>query len=240
MMAKKKSANKQNNQTFANNPFKDLKGLSVSGKAPVGGQKPATQRNQKSPVVPGEDDHRFAEEMAWLGVKPLKTIHKQDSSVGDPAVRPAAPPSADNLAEREQEEFLGAIGHLDKTFANHWPEQDAEPSRTAQPRRMKQLQKGQLRPEAEIDLHGMTRAEALHRVHYFLTNAVHHGLQVVLIITGKGTGSDAGPVLKTAVIERMGDMHDLVLEWGEAPKRYGGSGALVVFLRKKAQDPSDQ
>jgi DNA-nicking Smr family endonuclease len=39
-------------------------------------------------------------------------------------------------------------------------------------------------------------------------------------------------VLRQAVEALLQESKRQVVEWGLAPRRYGGSGALVVFLRK--------
>ncbi len=232
----KKKRPKQKPETFAHNPFNNLKGLSVSDDRAAEIQKSAMNPDlgPKSELV--DDDLSFAEEMDLLGVSPLERPPKQITKDADGSATSISPVSKNDLDKREKLEFLGAVGQLDKTFGDQWPEQEKDLSRSAKPRRMKQLQKGLLQPDDTIDLHGMTRAEALHRIRYFLENAFYHGMRVVLVITGKGTGSEAGPVLKKAVAERLAELTEIVIEWGEAPKRYGGSGAFVVFLRKKTQD----
>lgn len=61
-------------------------------------------------------------------------------------------------------------------------------------------------PEDEVDLHGLTVAQALSRVGFFLerTARVHPG-GVVRIITGRGLHSDAGPRVREAVREYLDD-----------------------------------
>lgn len=228
-MAKKKSSKKTAPQnTFSHSPFKNLKGLSafeldkaeptkdspqsVEGKAPL----PEAATGQTS----------FVEEMDFLGVKPLPERDKELPVIDDASgVQPPAP----SRLERDNEEFFSAIGAMDKVFKDEWPE-DSPPK--ALPRRMKQVEKGQLKPQAELDLHGLTVAEATSRVGFFLQNSIYQGYDVVLVITGKGLHSDGGPVLRQAVEDVLTSCREKVVEWGLAPGRYGGSGALVVFLRK--------
>jgi DNA-nicking Smr family endonuclease len=161
--------------------------------------------------------------MSWLAVRPLS---------GAAALPPAAAGDEDEAAPVEAAaaaEFLAAIGQLDKTFKDEQPPPAA--TRTAQPPRLKQLERGELQPAGELDLHGLTRDEALHRTRAFLGHAARQGWPVVLIVTGKGLHSSEGPVLRRAVERLLGDARDLVLEWGVAPRCYGGAGALVVFMR---------
>jgi DNA-nicking Smr family endonuclease len=134
------------------------------------------------------------------------------------------------LSDDGAEEFLAAVDELGEVRRDEPPGAD-EPPR-ARPRRMKQLERGELRPAGELDLHGLIRDEALARTRTFLAHAARQGWPVVVIVTGKGLHSAAGPVLRQAVGRLLDTSREVVLEWGEAPRRFGGAGALVVFLRK--------
>ena len=101
--------------------------------------------------------------------------------------------------------------------------------------------KGKLSPEARLDLHGMTVAEAHAELIRFLLNAHAAGLRLVLVITGKGKpGPDHGPipthygVLKHQVPQwlRMPPLGPCVLQVTEAHLKHGGSGAYYVYLRR--------
>lgn len=128
-----------------------------------------------------------------------------------------------------QDEFLAAVAQLGQIDEKELPA-DEKPLR-ARPRRMKQVERGELQPAGELDLHGLSRDEALVRTHAFLAQAARQGWQTVVIVTGKGLHSPEGPVLRQAVEQLLGRARELVLEWGEAPRRFGGAGALVVFVR---------
>lgn len=52
------------------------------------------------------------------------------------------------------------------------------------------VRRGQIRPDARLDLHGMRRSEAHPALIHFITESVHLGRRVVLVITGKGTPPD--------------------------------------------------
>ncbi len=118
---------------------------------------------------------------------------------------------------------------MDNVFRDEIPEAAAA---SAPPRRMRQLRQGKLTPEAKLDLHGLNRQEAREKVRFFLEDAVFHGLKTVLVITGRGKGSSDGPVLRTFMEGYLSkEAKAWVLEWDRAPARYGGDGALVVFLK---------
>ena len=102
--------------------------------------------------------------------------------------------------------------------------------------------RGKLAPEARIDLHGMTLAEAHPELIRFVLNAQAAGLRLVLVITGKGKrGEDIGPIP-----QRMGALRHQVPQWlrlpplgpavlqvTEAHLKHGGAGAYYVYLRRR-------
>jgi DNA-nicking Smr family endonuclease len=213
-MSKKKQP-----KDFRNTPFKNVQGVSVC--KPSDSDAQAGKVPPRDPSSTGDD---FFAQMTQLGVQPLAPGGEQvsSSSVGKPPAE-----ALDHKSDRQL--FLDSLGSFDATFQDEVPEPARRP---AQPSRMKLLQRGKLEIEATLDLHGLTRREALERVGYFLENASFHQLQTVLIVTGKGTHSAGEAVLRSAVEEDLRDSsHPAILEWGRAPREHGGEGALVVFLR---------
>ena len=108
-------------------------------------------------------------------------------------------------------------------------------------RQFQRMSRGKLEPEARIDLHGMTLAQAHGALNSFILRAQSAGLRLVLVITGKGkTLADDGPIprrqgaLKQDVPHwlRMAPLKPAVLELREAHARHGGSGAYYVYLRR--------
>src|ERR1700754_4458399 len=95
---------------------------------------------------------------------------------------------------------------------------------------LRKLRRGQYQVQAEIDLHGLTVAEAKQAVRTFLANALERHFRCVRIIHGKGLRSGhKGPVLKSAisgVLQRIGP----VLAYVSARQVDGGTGALYVLL----------
>lgn len=84
-----------------------------------------------------------------------------------------------------------------------------------------------------LDLHLMTRDEAEVALRRFLTDCRANMARVVLVITGKGLHSDEGGVLRRFVREWLYRHGKSDVEWfGTAPRRYGGSGALILTLKK--------
>ena len=144
---------------------------------------------------------------------------------------PFTPLKGLSVSGAERDEFLVAVEQLDPPAEEDLPA-DAPPH--ARPRRMKQLERGELQPAAQLDLHGLTRDEAVSRTRAFLAHAARQQWPAVVIVTGKGLHSAEGPVLRRAVEGLLAASRELVLEWGAAPRRFGGAGALVVFVRGSA------
>lgn len=102
--------------------------------------------------------------------------------------------------------------------------------------------RGKVLPEARIDLHGLTLAEAHPELIRFILNAQSAGHRLVLVITGKGKrADDAGPIpqrmgaLRHQVPQwlRMPPLSHAVLQVSEAHLKHGGSGAYYVYLRRR-------
>jgi DNA-nicking Smr family endonuclease len=95
------------------------------------------------------------------------------------------------------------------------------------------LRRGHFAVDAEIDLHGLTAAEAKAALREFLAAAVQRHLSCIRIIHGKGRGSGPrGPVLKNVVNQWLQRI-DVVLAFGSARPIDGGSGAIYVLLRQQ-------
>ena len=106
----------------------------------------------------------------------------------------------------------------------------------------RKLSRGQLKPEARLDLHGMTLAVAQPNLTRFILNARADGKRLVLVITGKGrSGRDSGGPIP----ERKGVLRDQVPRWLASPPlssaviqvakahvSHGGDGAYYVYLRR--------
>jgi DNA-nicking Smr family endonuclease len=89
-----------------------------------------------------------------------------------------------------------------------------------------------IRPQAALDLHGMTAEEAESAIAAFVEASSRGGLEKVLVIHGKGLHSAGAPVLKKAARKAL-ERHPLAGRFGEAGRMDGGSGALWVLIRKR-------
>ncbi|WP_071650361.1 Smr/MutS family protein [Spirochaeta thermophila] len=89
-------------------------------------------------------------------------------------------------------------------------------------------------PQAVLDLHGFTREEAERRLKDFLVEARGKGYRVLLVVHGKGLHSEREPVLKKVVYRTL-ESCPFVGRIETAPRRWGGAGAVVAFLRQRSR-----
>ncbi|WP_232019056.1 Smr/MutS family protein [Sulfuritortus calidifontis] len=98
---------------------------------------------------------------------------------------------------------------------------------------LRRLRNGAWRAQAELDLHGLTRAEAKIELVEFLHECFRRGARCVRIIHGKGLGSpNREPVLKQAVRHWLAQREE-VLAYVQARPADGGGGAVVVLLKSR-------
>lgn len=95
---------------------------------------------------------------------------------------------------------------------------------------LRRLRRGEFARRAELDLHGMTQADARLALTAFLAESMDLRLRCVRIIHGKGRGSgQRGPVLKSAV-NRWLQRSAGVRAFCSARRPDGGTGAVYVLL----------
>lgn len=127
---------------------------------------------------------------------------------------------------------------------------DVPPPLAAMDRRTAQrLNRGQIEPEARIDLHGEGLETARIKLLHFLSGERHQGSRFVLVITGKGASPYARHTLHGTshfhAPEREGRLRREVPLWlheesfrlhavgfQPAHPKHGGGGAFYVRLRK--------
>lgn len=99
------------------------------------------------------------------------------------------------------------------------------------------LKRGELSAQEELDLHGCTAMQAQGILKQFIADARRHGLGCVRIVHGKGRAaseldSSGAPVLKN-MVDRVLRQRSDVLAFHSAPVAQGGTGAVVVLLKKR-------
>lgn len=129
----------------------------------------------------------------------------------------------------------------DRYLSNHYQEPVGTDtilsySQSSIPRqRLTQLRRGDIRPEARLDLHGFRPDEARDAMCDFLEQQqqMHH--RCVLIIHGKGSRGGEDPILKNLVHHWLPQL-PFVIAYHSAIPRDGGTGALYVLLKRDRQD----
>lgn len=111
-------------------------------------------------------------------------------------------------------------------------------------RTAERLNRGDVEPQARLDLHGMTERAAHGALFTFIRGAWSRGLRLVIVVTGKGAKAPASDepfamenrrgVLKTLAPRWLAEpeLASLVADVRPAHRSHGGSGALYVYLRK--------
>ncbi|WP_282182031.1 Smr/MutS family protein [Aliiroseovarius marinus] len=151
--------------------------------------------------------------------KPVKVTHPR-FRVGERAKKPGNP---NDLAPSMRDHIASSPVAMDrKTFGK--------------------MKKGRLSPEAKIDLHGMTIAQAHPMLTRFILNAIDADRRLVLVITGKGKHKDeGGPIpVRHGVLRHQvphwlntAPLRQHVLQITEAHLKHGGQGAYYVYLRRQ-------
>ena len=110
------------------------------------------------------------------------------------------------------------------------------------------LKRGKVEPDATVDLHGMTQAQAHARLVAFVRRGFEHGYRCLLVVTGKGAPRPSRDEARFVMTERSsaGVLQLMVPRWLEedalrslvvgvqsAHRRHGGAGAFYVYLRRK-------
>lgn len=182
-------------------------------------------RGDRDDTLTDEERRLFRDAMAE--VSPLDT----DRRAPDDAPRPdprALQREADEAAARK----ALASGDWDDPEADLAEElSHARPG--IQDRVLKRLRRGRYAMQAELDLHGLSRAEAGRELAAFLNDCRSRGLTGVRIIHGKGRRSaNEGPVLKPAVAGWLRQRAE-VLAFCTARPVDGGAGAMYVLLARR-------
>jgi DNA-nicking Smr family endonuclease len=128
-----------------------------------------------------------------------------------------------DILDQWDKESPGAQGKKDagESRDNSRPEEGA-----AQRRRRLHLKK----PDAVIDIHGLTRDEAWSALEQFFADGKNQGFEKLLIIHGKGNHSEGEAVLKRSTGEFI-ERCPFAGESGHGNAASGGNGATWVLLK---------
>ncbi len=220
---------------FHSTPFSSLKGVQLPVASPA-------ETKPSAPVALPVMDKDGGENLFLLAMEGVSRLGEPPGArlAGDeqtPGLRCSASTIAKAASPAHIEPvasdlFLEEIKRLklEVKFSDQAPDEDE--LKPLAGNRLKQLKRGIIAVDHQLDLHGLTRDEALTELPRFLRSARLRGQVAALVITGKGNNSPGEPVLQQAVAGWLRDTgRELVVEYAPAPREMGGSGAFVVFLR---------
>jgi len=225
---KKKKLAQQSTPDFKNKPFQALKTLK-----PAAASAPAREHSKREEPKEVEDDS----ELFLRAVADAQKLRKDKTLPSQRALQQQTRKTDFTSTTQDQQLFLQAMRQVGTTlidFQQNTNEKTEDRQHRSSSSRMRQLKRGTIRISQELDLHGFLRDEAISRLEQFIANAFSRGMDAVLVITGKGINSPEGPVLRGAAEAWLrGRGKRMVAEFSPAPRDKGGSGAFVVFIKKK-------
>jgi DNA-nicking Smr family endonuclease len=170
------------------------------------------------PAQGPDEDAAFAE--AMRGAHPLAPGRARVTGAAPPAPprrTPAAAPVSPFIVEQTGDGIAGR-------------------ARDVAAKLLRELRGGAHAIDARLDVHGRGRADALRALERFVVAARSRGARGLLVIHGRGHGSDAGgPVLRPAVWEWLATAAAEqcgVMAFASARPRDGGDGATMIWLRR--------
>jgi DNA-nicking Smr family endonuclease len=171
-----------------------------------------------------DEDETALFRAATRGVKPLTHAERV-------AANPPKPRARARFARASR---LQVLEEIPRDPAEEPDLAAADPSVFARPAvpaaTLRKLRRGQFRVQAELDLHGLTQAEATVQLHEFLNSALQRKVRCLRIVHGKGLRSGTrGPVLRQ-MVNGMLRRTAQVLAFASARQIDGGTGALYVLL----------
>ncbi len=175
-------------------------------------------------TVNDNDDAEFRRAMS--GAKPLRSTERAAHARPKPRAKA-------RFARADEREVLAESLADDIDATEHGYGAAMRFQRQSVGRRtMRKLARGGYSVKNEIDLHGMTLAEAKPRLADFIDYSVARGKLCVRVVHGKGLGSgERGPVLKNAVNRWLRNW-DSVLAFVSTRQVDGGTGAIYVLLQR--------
>ncbi|WP_149553937.1 Smr/MutS family protein [Treponema pectinovorum] len=88
-----------------------------------------------------------------------------------------------------------------------------------------------MRPDARIDLHGLTRDEAWARLESFVEDCLRRGYKKIEIVHGKGIHSNGSDPVLGQMVKTFIEQNKHLGASAHNDRRHGGSGATWVLLK---------
>ena len=98
---------------------------------------------------------------------------------------------------------------------------------------LKLLNKKKIEPDGTIDLHGFNLKEAKLKLKNYVFQAFNSNKRNILIITGKGLNKTGLLKKEVPIWLNEKEIKIFLISYENAPKSFGGEGALVIRLKNK-------
>ena len=198
-----------------------------------GGQKSTTQKSSAAEIKPIEDDSQLFSK-AMQGVEKIKPHNLAQTESTTKQKKVDAQTLAKRMAAEGSEVAEGEALSDMQALLNPVANQAFLSYRiaTLQHRVFEDLKAGKMRWFEAVDLHGCTIEQARSAVLELLHIAKENNQNVVKIVHGKGKDG----VLKTCVNGWLRQHRD-VLAFVSAPENQGGTGAVLVLLKRAEKNP---
>lgn len=180
----------------------------------------AMAKQTDHPAISNEDAELFREAIGEVIIH-RHTESRLSKAKPKPRARMFERDELEALAQSKRANSLDAAAFGQEPLLFQGPKVDAK--------LMRKLKSGGIRVDAEFDLHGMRALDAERWLKQFLGEAYKEGLHCIRIIHGKGSRSEAGPVLLN-VVDKVLRHQGRVLAFCTAPQNQGGAGAALVLL----------
>ena len=173
----------------------------------------------------------FTDDDAALFDSAMRDVKKIDGKRG----RPVPPPKTISSVQKPSPPSVKTPPPSSLKSIAALPSLAAGTSADVDSRTLDRLRRGRLRPEARLDLHGMTQDKAHLALNRFIAEAQSSGVRSIIIITGKGRISEGGGVLRNQVPQWLNapSIRPSILAFSPAQPKDGGAGALYVMLRRR-------
>lgn len=89
----------------------------------------------------------------------------------------------------------------------------------------------EMRPEARVDLHGMTREEGWQRLESFVTECEGRGIRKIMIVHGKGLHTHGSDPVLGEMVRKFIEQDKRLGTSGHPDYCEGGKGAIWVILK---------
>ena len=98
---------------------------------------------------------------------------------------------------------------------------------------IKLLNKRRIEPDGIIDLHGFKLQEAKIILKNYVFQAFNNNKRNILIITGKGLNKTGALKKEVPIWLNEREIKKILISYEDAPKSFGGEGALIIRLKNK-------